>query len=136
MQSRQPWKRDHKLTLASIMLAALALLWSVGIYFIERPSEQLEIFDADRERPSEQLVVFDADRERPSEQLVVFFADSAKRPKIDIALVGPKAETIYPDSRGMLLVSRSWAGKNIRVHERSTWRLITTIRLQDAGDEP
>lgn len=108
MQNRQPWKRDHKIALASLVVAALALLWSVGNYLIERPSEQL----------------------------VVFLSDSSKNPKTDIALVGPRGHTVYPDSRGMLLVPRSWAGKNLRVHERSSWREITTIRLLDLGDEP
>jgi hypothetical protein len=108
VQSRQPWKREHKLTLASVFVACLLLLWNVGSGFLDRFSEPL----------------------------VVFLADESKKPRTDIALVGPKGQTIFPDSRGMVLIPRSWAGKNLPVYERATWQEIETIRLQDLGDEP
>jgi hypothetical protein len=108
VESQKPWKREHKLALAAVMLSALVLLWNVGSTLVERPAEQL----------------------------VLLVADELKNPRTDIALLGPKAQTIYPDSRGMLLVPRSWAGKNLPVYDRATWQEITTIRLQDLRDEP
>ena len=100
--------RSQKLVLAGVVLATLTLAWNIGKDLMERPSEQL----------------------------VVLLSDSSKRPRTDVAVVGPKGQTLYPESRGMLLVPRSWAGKSLHVYERSTWQELTTIRLQDLGDEP